>query len=282
LIQQHSHIYATLYLVNIFYSTSMPEDKVKDKPEEVKSVPTTPVTEPVKKKGISPWIIVLIVALILIPCILCFVFMIVPLLLTASTVSTQLSTTSTALPILDDYYPATSSEESLISSSTSSSDITYDGTTSVVTSSSSSRASVSTSVASSSVVSTTTSSSSSSVPFAVTGITISASPTTPDHSLQCGELYTFPFTGSVTADGAGTFSYYWYRQDTGRYPVQTLTFTSAGTKQITKDVTVKANEVDENPHSYSGYFQVQVFENVEPPVLKSNVVSINYNVACVP
>jgi len=262
----------------------MPEDKVKDKPEEVKSVPTPPVTEPVKKKGISPWIIVLIVALILIPCILCFVFMIIPLLLTASTVSTQLSTTSTALPILDDYYPATSSEVSYSSSSTSSSDVTYDGTTSL-DSSSSSRASSTTSVAStgsSSVASTATSSSSSSVPFAVTGITISANPTTPDHSLQCGELYTFPFTGSVTANGAGTFSYYWYRQDTGRYPVQTLTFTSAGTKQITKDVTVKANEVSENPHFYSGYFQVQVFENVEPPVLKSNVVSINYNVACVP
>lgn len=32
----------------------MPEEKVKDKPEEVKTVPNTPVTEQVKKKGISP------------------------------------------------------------------------------------------------------------------------------------------------------------------------------------------------------------------------------------
>jgi predicted PurR-regulated permease PerM len=81
----------------------MPQDQVKVKPEEVKSVPTTPVTEQVKKKGISPWIIVLIVALILIPCILCFVFMILPLVLTTATITTQLSTTSTAQPILDDY-----------------------------------------------------------------------------------------------------------------------------------------------------------------------------------
>jgi len=266
----------------------MPEEKVKDKPEEVKTVPNTPVTEQVKKKGISPWIIVLIVALILIPCILCFVFMILPLVLATTNGVTQYTTTSSSMTYLDDYYPATSSTDSLMSSTTSSitssSDVTYDGTTSIVSSSTSTSNGSASAVSSnsSSVASTTTSSSSSSVPFAVTGITISANPTTPDHSLQCGELYTFPFTGSVTANGAGTFSYYWYRQDTGRYPVQTLTFTSAGTKQITKDVTVKANEVSESPHFYSGYFQVQVFENVEPPVLKSNVVSINYNVACVP
>ncbi len=266
----------------------MPQDQVKDKPEEVKVTSTPPATEPVKKKGISPWIIVLIVVLILVPCILCFIFMVLPLILATTNGVTKYTTTSSSTTLLDDYYPATSSADSLMSTSsssvTSSSDITYDGTTSIG-SSSSSRSSGTTSVAStssSSVASTTTSSSSSSVPFAVTGITISANPTTPDHSLQCGELYTFPFTGSITANGAGTFSYYWYRQDTGRYPVQTITFTSAGTKQITKDVTVKANEVSESPHFYSGYFQVQVFENVEPPVLKSNVVSINYNVACVP
>jgi hypothetical protein len=265
----------------------MPQDQVKVKPEEVKVTSTPPATEPVKKKGISPWIIVLIVVLILVPCILCFIFMVLPLILATTNGVTKYTTTSSSTTLLDDYYPATSSADSLMSTSSSSvtsSDITYDGTTSIG-SSSSSRSSGTTSVAStssSSVASTTTSSSSSSVPFAVTGITISANPTTPDHSLQCGELYTFPFTGSITANGAGTFSYYWYRQDTGRYPVQTITFTSAGTKQITKDVTVKANEVSESPHFYSGYFQVQVFENVEPAVLKSNVVSINYNVACVP
>ncbi len=266
----------------------MPEDKVKDNPKEVKSVPTTPVSEPVKKKGISPWVIVLIAALILIPCILCFVFMVLPLILATTSVRTQLNTTSSALPILENYYPTSSSEESLLSTSTSSSssyEITYDGSTSVAPTSTS-NSSGSTTIASSStstVASTsTTSSSSSSVPFAVTNITISSNPTTPDHSLQCSEQYIFPFTGTITANGAGTFSYYWYRQDTGRYPVQTVTFTGAGSKAISKDVIVTANGVDDNPHFYSGYFQVQVFENVEPPVLKSNVVSINYNVACVP
>lgn len=269
----------------------MPQDQAKDKPEEVKSVPSTQPTEPVKKKGMGPWIVVLIVVIILIPCILCFVLMVLPLILATSSGVTQYTTTSSSMTYLDDYYPATSSEESSLSSSTSSltssltssADISSNKSSTASSKTSSTTSSVNTVVSSnSSSTASTTSSSSSSVPFAVTGITISSNPVTPDHSLQCGETYTFPFTGSVTANGAGTFSYYWYRQDTGRYTVQTLTFTSAGTKQITKDVIVKANEVDQNPHFYSDYFQVQVFENVEPAVLKSNVVSINYNVACVP
>ncbi|HNT55245.1 MAG TPA: NBR1-Ig-like domain-containing protein [Anaerolineaceae bacterium] len=89
--------------------------------------------------------------------------------------------------------------------------------------------------------------------FAVTSIGMSANPAS--YTGVCPVTVTF--TGSMTASAPGTVTYYWERSDGAKSATQSLTFTAAGTQNVTYTWQLGANTsgwvkiyVDQPNHQY--------------------------------
>ena len=64
-------------------------------------------------------------------------------------------------------------------------------------------------------------------PFAVTGVTYTVSTFDENSYDDCPVV-----TANITANGAGSVTYYWTRSDGSNSPTESLNFTSAGTKSV--------------------------------------------------
>jgi hypothetical protein len=89
-------------------------------------------------------------------------------------------------------------------------------------------------------------------PFAVTAVSASVSPTT--YTGPCPK--TFKFTGVISANGPGTVTYRW-EHSPGTGAPQTVTFTAAGSKTVTKDYAASMSDylaliIDKPNTKYNG------------------------------
>lgn len=101
-------------------------------------------------------------------------------------------------------------------------------------------------------------------PFQVTSVSASVSPSYD----TCG-TDTFTFVGSITANAAGTVRYTWERSDGAFSPEETVTFTEAGTKTVSKVWSLGA--------SYNGWQRLHV---LSPSNVLSNMATFNHTADC--
>ncbi len=88
-------------------------------------------------------------------------------------------------------------------------------------------------------------------PFAVTSVLASASTDTWDAACP----FTITLSAEITTTAAGTITYFWERSDGGRLPKRSLTFTEAGTKSISEELTGGSAG-----YSFAGTYQVYIDE----------------------
>lgn len=88
-------------------------------------------------------------------------------------------------------------------------------------------------------------------PFAVTRVMTSASP----GSWNAACPFTITLSAEITATTAGTVTYFWERSDGERLPKHSVTFTEAGTKTITEELTAGSAG-----YSFAGTYRVYIDE----------------------
>lgn len=101
------------------------------------------------------------------------------------------------------------------------------------------------------------------VAFQVSSVTASVSPTQGPSSCNHQTSFLFTFTGTITATAAGTVQYKW-EQDDGGGSSDTLTFSSAGSQQVTTDRTIYGSTM------YPGWNKIVV---TSPNSISSNKAS---------
>ena len=276
----------------------MPENNAKDLKDKATNVEPEIKSE-VKKIGIIEKIKKLPpIALILLGLAILGVLMLIGVIILFGAKPTNNIKSATAKSALTSMYSSNSnssgSESSNSLSSSSFSSASLSSSTSSVQVSSTVLSNSSSSIVSSLSSSSSQSSTSSTIsPYTISSATLQLiTASVSDRNITCNGSFTYKYTATITANGSGTVTYYWFTDDSvgtvGKYPAESVVFTSAGSKQISKDIVV----VSHGQGTYVNYpdsqerhelVQIQLFKgtpDIEPAVPLSSPSSVNFYSLC--